>query len=481
MSKEIKRGIFILLGLFFILLFHFMPQLAPAVDPGGKSFALPSAGQSAIGLFLLAGIWWVFEVVPIGVTSIAIGVLQPLFGIREAKDAFRDFMDPTVMFILGSLIVGLSFSKCGLTRRIAYRMLVLVGEDTRLIMLGCFVITALLTHIMAHTAVAATMFPILLAITALYGEGEKPTKFGKALFIGMAYTAGAGSICTMLGGARNPAAAGFFKEFTGQDISFMDFSVHLLPMGWMIVILCWLLMLFMFKPEKTKIPGLRETAADLCRQLGPLTRQEIFVMAIVALSLMALVLQAAVPALKGLDRSIPMLVAGLLFFITRILTVEDLEKKIPWNIVLLFSGAMSIGFALWKSGAAQWMAVTWLSLLQNAPWLVFVMGIALLVLIMTNFIMNVAAIAITLPVALVIANYLGVNPELVLYCATAAAGLPMILLIGAAPNAMAYESKQFTTGEFFLAGIPGSLLVLAVMVLFIFTYWPMVGMTPLLK
>jgi len=109
------------------------------------------------------------------------------------------------------------------------------------------------------------------------------------------------------------------------------------------------------------------------------------------------------------------------------------------------------------------------------------MGIAFLVLIMTNFIMNVAAIAITLPVALVIANYLGVNPELILYSATAAAGLPMLLLIGAAPNAMAYESKQFTTGEFFMAGIPGSIIVLGVIALFIFTYWPMVGLNPLLK
>jgi sodium-dependent dicarboxylate transporter 2/3/5 len=237
----------------------------------------------------------------------------------------------------------------------------------------------------------------------------------------------------------------------------------------------------LFKPEKTKIHGLRETASDLYKQLGPMTRQEIFVMIVVALALLTLVLQAAIPSLKGLDRSIPMLVAGLVFFITRILTVHDLEKMIPWNIVLLFSGAMSIGFALWKSGAAQWMAVKWLSMLQNAPWLVFVLGIAFLVIVMTNFIMNVAAIAIILPVALVIAQYLGVNPEIILYSATAAAAMPMMLLIGAAPNAMAYESKQFSTGEFFLAGIPGSLMVLAVTVLFIFTYWPLVGLTPLMK
>ncbi|MFZ5590266.1 MAG: SLC13 family permease [Bacillota bacterium] len=480
-----RRWFFLILGFGLLLLFYLAPQFSPAVDPSGKQFELSRSGQAALGLFLLAGIWWVFEVTPIGVTALAIGILQPLFSIRPAKDAMKDFMDPTVMFILGSLLIGLTFSKVGLTKRLAYKMLLIVGEDTGKILLGSFILTALLTHIMAHTAVAATVIPILMTILALYNEGEttggKPTKFGKALFIGMAYTAGAGSICTLLGGARNPAAVGFFKEFTGQDISFMEFSMHLAPLGWLIVFSVWVLMMIMFKPEKKVIPGLRMRVQQLYQEMGPMSKEEKFVCVVVVLALSLLIMQAAVPALKSLDRSIPLLLAGLIFFITGVLDVQDLEKRIPWNIVLLFGGAMSIGFALWKTGAAQWMAVKWLSLLQGAHWLFFVMGAALLVLVMTNFIMNVAAIAIVLPVALVIAKYLGVNPELILYTATAAAGLPMLLLIGAAPNAMAYESKQFTTGEFFLGGIPGSIIVLLAMVLFIYTYWPLVGLTPLLK
>lgn len=485
MTLDKKNIFFLLLGLGLLLLFHFLPPFTPAVDPGGKSFALSPAGKSAIGLFLLAGIWWVFEAIPIGVTSIAIGILQPLFLIRPAKDAMRDFMDPTVLFIFGSLLVGLTFTKVGLTKRIAYKMLLVVGENTSRILLGSFVVTAILTHIMAHTAVAATVIPIFLTILALYNEGEgglsKPNKFGKALFIGMAYTAGAGSICTLLGGARNPAAVGFFKEFTGVDVTFIDFSLHLLPFGWVMVFLLWAMLLVIYKPEKKSIPGLKEKAAGLYRQLGPMTKEEIYVLVVVAGGLSILVLQSFIPALKGIDRSIPLLLAGLLFFATGILDVQDLEKKIPWNIILLFSGAMSIGFALWQTGAAQWMAVKWLSLLQGAPWLFFVLGVAILVSIMTNFIMNVAAIAITLPVALVIAQYLGVNPHLILYTATAAAGMPFLLLIGAAPNAMAYESKQFSTGEFFSAGIPATILLLVVMTIFMFTFWPLIGMNPLAK
>ena len=105
-------------------------------------------------------------------------------------------MDPSVMFIFASVVVGLAFTKSGLTKRLAYKMLQVVGEKTNMIFLGALVVTAGLAHVMAHTAAAATVFPILLAVNSLYGEGDKPTKFGKSLFIGMAYAAGAGSVIT---------------------------------------------------------------------------------------------------------------------------------------------------------------------------------------------------------------------------------------------------------------------------------------------
>ena len=85
---------------------------------------------------------------------------------------------------------------------------------------------------MAHTAVAATIYPLLLAIYSLYGEGDKPTKFGKGLFIGMAYVAGAGSIITLLGAARGAVAIGFFKEIAHKNICFFEFSKYMFPIGW---------------------------------------------------------------------------------------------------------------------------------------------------------------------------------------------------------------------------------------------------------
>ena len=204
--------------------------------------------------------------VPIGVTSLMIGVLQALFLIREPSVAFKDFMDPSVLFIFGSIVIGLVFTKTGLTRRLAYKMLIIVGERTSMIYLGCFIVTAALTHIMAHTAVAATIYPLLMAIYALYGEGDKQTKFGKGLFIGMAYVAGAGSIVTLLGAARGAVALGFFKDVMNQDIGFFELSYYMFPIGWLMTLLLWGFFMIVCKPEKKNHPRFeRKSQRTECR------------------------------------------------------------------------------------------------------------------------------------------------------------------------------------------------------------------------
>ncbi len=466
---------FLLLGVVLFAVVYYAPPWPDAVDPMGKHFELTREAKGALAVFLLAGTWWVFEVVPIGITSLAIGVLQALFLIRPAHDAFTDFMVPAVLFIFASIMIGLVFTKTGLTKRLAYKMLMVVGEKTSMIYLGCFVVTAALAHIMAHTAVAATIYPLLVSIYSLYGEGDKSTKFGKGLFIGMAYVAGAGSIVTLLGAARGAVALGFYKDIVGVDISFFQLSYYMFPIGWLMTFALWGFFMIFLKPEKATIPGLREKARQLNSELGPLTRNEIKAAAIVGACILTMSLRSFIPALQPIDKTAIILISTILFFITGILDLDDLES-IPWNIILLFAGAMSIGNCLWQTGAANWLAVNWLVMFQEANWFVFVMSIAFFVMIMTNFIMNVAAIAISLPVALVIAPYLGVAGNVILFSALVTAGMPFLLLVGAAPNAIAYDSKQFTPGEFFLYGIPASILLMIITGFAVFVLWPLMGM-----
>jgi len=477
---DYRRWLYLFLGIFFFVAVYFSPAWPDAVDPKGDSFTLTWQGKAAIALFLLIATWWVTEVLPIGVTAIAVGVIQSMLMIRDTRTAFTDFMDPSVWFIFASLMIGMVFTKTGLTRRIAYGMLVLVGERTSMIYLGCFVMTASLTLIMAHTAVAATVFPLLLAIHSLYSEEETPTKFGKGLFMGMAFVAGAGSIITLLGAARGAVAIGFYKDITGESIGFFQLTYYMLPVGVVMTLLLWVFFMVYYPPERKTIPGLREKARMLYSRLGPITGKEVLTLVVVGAVIAVLGLRSFITALKILDKSSIILVSTLLFFIFRIVSIEDLEET-PWNIILLFGGAMSIGFCLWQTGAAKWMAVHWLSMFQNAPWFVFVIGIGFFVLVMTNFIMNVAAIAISLPVALLIAPYLGVSPEVVLFASLVTAGMPFLLLVGAAPNAIAHASRQFTTREFFIAGIPASIMLMVVLGVFVWIIWPLMGMPVLVQ
>ncbi len=401
--------------------------------------------------------------------------LSNAFFIRPAKDVFGNFMDPSVLFIFGSIVIGQVFTKTGLTRRMAYTMLTVVGERTSMIYLGCFSVTVVLTHFMAHTAVAATIYPLLVAIHGLYGGDGSKTRFGKGLFIGMAYTAGAGSIITLLGAARGAVAIGFFRDITGKTISFFEYSYYFFPLGWLMLLLIWGLIMILCKPERKTIPGLKQRARQLRADMGPLTRKESTAAAIIIACVVVLALQSFFPPLARLNKSGILIVTTLLFYILKILDISDLEQ-IPWNIILLFSGAMSIGLCLWETGAANWLAVNWLVMFKKANWFVFVIGIGFFVMVMTNFIMNVAAIAISLPVALVIAPYLGVAPEVIFYASLVTAGMPFMLLIGAAPNAIAYDSKQFTTAEFFIYGVYASLILMGVLALAVFFLWPWMGM-----
>jgi sodium-dependent dicarboxylate transporter 2/3/5 len=498
-----KRHICMAAGVALFCLVYFWPPFPDAVDPQGQSFKLTYAGQAALALFLLAATWWAFEVVPIGVTSILLGVLQVLLHVRPAKIvaaaaggaaqpgstvtgvvteilspatvAFGDFLSPSIWFIIGAITFGMVFSKTGLTKRLAYGMLVLVGERTSMIYLGTFALTVGLTLIMAHTAVAATVFPLLMAINALYAEDERPTRFGKGLFIGMAFVAGAGSIITLLGSARAAVAVGFFKDFVGREVTFLELTYYLLPLGCAMLLLIWVLCMVLFRPERKTIPGLRVRATALYRKLGPVSAKEVAALVVVLSAILLLSLGSLLPALKPLNKSAIIMTGTVLFFVLNLLNLRDLEE-IPWNTILLFGGAMSIGACLWQTGAAQWLAIRCLALFQHAHGLVFVLGTALFVLVMTNFIINVAAIAIVLPVALVIARYVGVSPEVVFFACLVTAGMPFVLLIGAAPNAIAYESKQFSSGTFFLAGLPASVLLLLVLALFVRWIWPLMGM-----
>ncbi|MBI4858751.1 MAG: anion permease, partial [Candidatus Riflebacteria bacterium] len=213
-------------------------------------------------------------------------------------------------------------------------------------------------------------------------------------------------------------------------------------------------------------------------RLGPLTPAEWRTLAIVLAIVGALFVSSTVPVLDRLDKSALILVSTVLFFVFDVLTIKDLEEM-PWNLILLFGGTASLGFCLWETGASMWLAVKLVALLEGVHWPLFVIGASLFVLLVTNCVLNVAVIAIALPVALVLARYVGVAPEVVFFPCLACAGMPFLLVGGAAPNAIAYESKQFSTREFLGAGALASVLLLLILAVFVRWIWPLLYRMPL--
>jgi sodium-dependent dicarboxylate transporter 2/3/5 len=179
-----RRLIAFLAGLAAFFVLYLLPQLPAVTGPEGEAVVLTHHGKAALGLFLLAGIWWVLEVFPVGVTAMAVGVVQSLWLIRDHRTAMTDFFDPSVWFIFGSLLIGAAFAKTGLTRRMAFIVLTRISERTPMLYLGAFLMTAFLTIFMAHTAVAAAVFPLLALINNLYEPSGRRTRFRQGLFIG---------------------------------------------------------------------------------------------------------------------------------------------------------------------------------------------------------------------------------------------------------------------------------------------------------
>jgi sodium-dependent dicarboxylate transporter 2/3/5 len=274
-------------------------------------------------------------------------------------------------------------------------------------------------------------------------------------------------------------ALGFFNEVTGKSVGFFELSYYMFPIGWLMTFALWGFFMLVMKPEKKTIPGLRERARKLNTQLGKITRKEVIAAVIVGAAILVLgvsaILKSTIPGFTPPHKTAVLLLSTILFFVTNLLDIHDLEE-VPWNIILLFAGAMSIGYCLWQTGAANWLAINWLTMFKDSGPFIFVMSISFFVMMMTNFIMNVAAIAISLPVALVIAPYLGVAGEVILFASLVVAGMPFLLLVGAAPNAIAYDSKQFTTGEFFMWGVPASIILMIVTAFAVKILWPLMGM-----
>jgi sodium-dependent dicarboxylate transporter 2/3/5 len=281
-------------------------------------------------------------------------------------------------------------------------------------------------------------------------------------------------VVTLLGSARAPVAIGFFHAITGEQVTYFGLSWSMAPVAGGVVIFLWAMLLCWYRPERSTIPGLRVRARELFARLGPVSRDELVALAVGVVAIVVINLHDLTPVLDAFDATTVVLLATVMFFLLKILDVQDLEQ-IPWNIILLFGGAMSLGSCLIETGAAEWLAAHCVNALAGLPAVLALLVLLIPVLIVTNLVLNVATVALCLPVVLRAAPLLGLGGDVVLYSILAVTGMPFLFLIGGAPNAIAFESKQFDQKEFFRAGVAASVVLLVWMALMLTVIWPAMG------
>lgn len=431
---------------------------------------LTITGLRSLGIFSLCIALWVTGYIPLAITSLLGMALVPLLGILDAAEAFALFGDRAVFFILGALMMAAALYKTGLGARLACLLLLRFDKKPQGIILGVMLSAAGLSCIMPEHAVAAMLFPIVLEIARSMNLQPLKSIFGKALFIALAWGAIIGGITTYLGGARNLLAVSLLERNYGLSIGFFEWIVYVIPIPLIILTIAYLLLVRVFKPELDNAEDAYKklSAKNIAR--GSFSSEEYRLAAVIIIVIMSwLILSSYVHI------SVTALLGGVAIFLFKVIDWKDMIDYINWGVILMYGGAIVVATSITKTGATAWLAEQLLSNLYLTP-LLFILVIALLTGFLTEGISNVAAVAIMIPLAFSVGDILGLNPVAVTMLVALPGGLAFCLPMGTPPNAIAYSSGFYRTGEVAFIGIILNLLSVLVILLTATLYWPLVNL-----
>ena len=455
------RPIVLALGLVGFLVLHLM---AP---PAGLS----PAGQNALAVFVLCLVYWVTNVIPLMVTSLLAMVLLPTTGVLSAKDTYALFGNEAVFFILGAFILAASLMKCGLSTRIAIAVLRRYGHTPRTLLLSFFLMNAFMAFFMSEHAVAAMTFPITIEIARVLRLQRERSNYGKALFLAMAWGTQIGGIATLLGGGRAPLALGMLRESSGQTYTFLQWTMTAWPIVVLLLIAGWQVITRFFPIDITSVRDADAIIAEKALRLGRPSVKEKAIASVMIVTLAAWIIGGEEFGLATIA-----LAAVVVLFLLDLLTWRDIEQYVNWGVLLMYGGAIALGSALNRSGAAGWIASMTVSRWAHSPVAVIAM-ISAFGILMTEAMSHSAVVALLMPVALGIAQQFGIDPRVMAPAVALPAGLAFTLPVGTPGNAIAYSSGYLRLRDML---IPGSLLVViawATFNLVAIYYWPLIGVT----
>ena len=431
-------------------------------------------GMSAVAfkvaiMGILMAIWWATEAVPIAVTAMLPLVLFPLFGVSSIQDAATPFANKVIYLFLGGFIVAFAMQRWNLHKRIALTILQYVGGDGKSLVAGFMFVSAALSMWVMNTSTTMMLLPIAISVITVINSTNKHISdresedFQYSILLGIAYASTIGGMSTLVGTAPNAMMAAFLFETYEIQVNFSEWMLIGVPLSFVMVPLAWLsLTKWVFHVNfKTNHSG-QESLRIMKNDLGVISKPEIRVGIVFLLMALAWILRPLLIKISFLsdldDSSIAMAGAILLFIIPSgdkedplLLRWEHLSS-LPWSILILFGGGLSLATAVSNSGLAEWIGSN-LSSVGSLPLPLLVMSIAMMIIFLTELTSNIATTATFLPVIGAIAIEMGINPIILAAPVTLAASCAFMLPVATPPNAIVFGSGLLRIPRMIRAGI----------------------------
>ncbi|WP_404466763.1 SLC13 family permease [Planococcus rifietoensis] len=403
--------------------------------------------------------WWITEAIPIPATSLLPIVLFPLTGGLDVGVTTSAYGNDTIFLFMGGFMIALTMEKWNLHKRIALTIISLIGTNTERIILGFMVATGFLSMWISNTATAMMMVPIGLAIIYQVSEALKHDDsidtsqenfgFGKALMLGIAYSASLGGIATLIGTPPNTLLAGAVNEIYGIEITFAEWMLFGVPVAWIFIFVAWFYLIKIAFPLKLKeLPGGSAVIKEQKAELGKASYEEKIVFAVFLLAAFSWITRSflLVEFLPGLNDAMVGLIAALILF-----AVPSKKRrgdnlldwatavKLPWGILLLFGGGLAIAAGFTESGLSEWVGGQLIGL-QGINVLIIVLVVAAFVLFLTEITSNTATASMMFPIMASLAVALGIHPYALMVTAAVTASCAFMLPVATPPNAVVFGS-----------------------------------------
>jgi sodium-dependent dicarboxylate transporter 2/3/5 len=470
-------------GFGFGLLVFVLMLILPAPE------GLSSEGWSVAAIVSLMAIWWATEAIPVAVTALLPLALFPLIGIVSFKEAAIPYANPNIYLFLGGFMLALAIERSGLHKRMALHMIIAAGSSGPKLIAGFMTIAALISMFVMNTSTTLMLLPIGLAVCSVVSNTipgltkREITYFDTSLMLGIAYAATIGGMSTLVGTAPNIVFSAFMQETYGIEISMIDWMTLGVPLAIVMLYSAWLVLTkYVFPTSFITSSETKLYLKNMLNEQGPLSKDEIKISIIFGLTAIAWMLRTVLDnyqIFSGLtDAGIAIISAILLFMIPSTSNKGELldwsdSDKLPWGLLILFGGGLSIAAQINSSGLGIWIGEG-LSVLSTVPPIFLILAVAALIIFLTEVTSNVATTSTFLPVFGAVAVGIGVLPVSLTVPVCLAASCAFMLPVATPPNAIVYGSGKFTIATMMKAGFALNIIGIAVVTLFAYYLAPLI-------